>query len=52
MIIIGIFLLAVELHELKLDFLGIGFGILSAIFYACYVVVKKSNVSPLISVLL
>ena len=52
MIIIGIFLLA-ELHELRLDFLGIGFGILSAIFYACYVVVsKKSNVSPLTSTLM
>ena len=52
MIIIGIFLLA-DLHELRLDFLGIGFGILSAIFYACYVVVsKKSNVSPLTSTLM
>ncbi|NDE19753.1 MAG: DMT family transporter [Alphaproteobacteria bacterium] len=49
MIIVGILLLA-DLHELKLDFLGIGFGILSAICYACYVVAsKKSNVSPLIS---
>ena len=52
MIIVGILLLA-DLHELKLDFLGIGFGILSAICYACYVVAsKKSNVSPLISTLM
>ena len=49
MIIVGILLLA-DLQELKLDFLGIGFVILSAICYACYVVVsKKSDISPLVS---
>jgi len=49
MIIIGVVLLA-DLQELELDFLGIGFGILSALCYACYVVgSKRSNVSPVAS---
>ena len=49
MIIIGVVFLA-DLQELELDFLGIGFGILSALCYACYVVgSKRSNVSPVVS---
>lgn len=49
MIIIGIVFLA-DLQELELDFLGIGFGVLSALCYACYVVgSKRSNVSPMVS---
>jgi drug/metabolite transporter (DMT)-like permease len=49
MIIIGVVFLA-DLQELELDFLGIGFGILSALCYACYVVgSKRSNVSPVMS---
>ena len=49
MIIIGVVLLA-DLQELELDFLGIGFGILSALCYACYVVgSKRSNASPMVA---
>jgi drug/metabolite transporter (DMT)-like permease len=52
MILIGIGFLA-DLQDLKFDFLGIVFGILSAISYAFYVIgSKKSNISPVLSTFL
>ena len=49
MIIVGVVLLA-DLSKLECDFVGLGFGVLSAICYACYVVTsKKSNVPPMVS---
>ena len=49
MMIFGIILL-VDLHDLEFGFLGIGFGVLSATCYACYIIAsKKSNVAPIVS---
>ena len=43
-------LLLVDLHEIQLDALGIMLSVLSAVFYACYMVaVKHSTVQPLLS---
>jgi len=52
MILIGIGFLA-DLQDLKFDFLGIVFGILSAISYTFYVIgSKKSNISSILSTFL
>ncbi len=47
LIIIGLCFM-VDLHELKLDILGIGLAIISSLFYAIYIVTsKKYKIAPL-----
>jgi drug/metabolite transporter (DMT)-like permease len=55
-IIFGMILL-VDIHELSFDLKGILLGVLSAVFYACYMIASKGNkkntrITPLISTLM
>jgi drug/metabolite transporter (DMT)-like permease len=51
-VILGMFLF-IDMHEMKLDLIGIALGTISALFYAAYIVAsKKSTVSPTVSALM
>lgn len=42
-----------DISELKFDIIGIGMGVISALFYACYIVSnKKTKVHPVVSTLM
>ncbi|AHE67290.1 DMT family transporter [Legionella oakridgensis] len=45
--------LFIDMHEIKLDLIGIILGVISAFFYACYIVAsKRSSISPNMSALM
>lgn len=49
-ILIGGIICLVDLHKFTFDFIGICIGILSAIFYACYILASKKHTnSPVVS---
>ena len=53
MLILSGMTLLVDTHSFALDMTGIGFGLLSALFYAAYIIANKKNVlSPIVSTLM